>query len=111
MSAPSETSPRGALEAVRLLERALEERGARDEAGSVLDAARAEAERLRAAARRAGIDAGRRRRAAVIAEAEAQATAIRAAGDTEAEELLRRVAAARDELVAELTALLLPREA
>jgi hypothetical protein len=112
MSAPSETSPRGALEAVRLLESALEERGtARDEAGSVLGAARAEAECLRAAARRAGIDAGRRRRAAVIAEAEAQATAIRAAGDTEAEELLRRVAAARDELVAELTAQLFPREA
>ena len=111
MSVTSETSPRGALEAVRRLESALEERGtAGDEAGSVLNAARAEAERLRAAARRTGIDAGRRRRAAVIAEAEAQATAIRAAGDTEAEELLRRVAAARDELVAELTAQLLPRE-
>ena len=110
MSAPSETSPRGALEAVRRLESALEERGtARDEAGRVLDAARAEAERLGAAARRTGIDAGRRRRAAVIAEAEAQATAIRAGGDAEAEDLLRRVAVAHDELVAELTAQLLPR--
>jgi vacuolar-type H+-ATPase subunit H len=110
MSAPSETSPRGALEAVRRLESALEERGtARDEAGSVLDAARAEAERLRAAARRAGIDAGRSRRAEIIAEAEAQATAIRATGDAEAEDLLRRVAAAHGELVAELTAQLLPR--
>jgi hypothetical protein len=111
MSAPIETSPRGALEAVRLLESTLEERGARDEAGSVLDAARAEAERLRAAARRAGMEAGRRGRAAVIAEAEARAATIRAAGDAEAEELLQRVAAARDELVAELTAQLLPREA
>jgi hypothetical protein len=112
MNAPSETSAHGALEAVRRLESALEERGtARDEAGSVLDAARAEADSLRAAARRAGIDAGRRRRAAVEAEAEAQATAIRATGDAEAEDLLRRAAAAHDELVAELTAQLLPREA
>jgi hypothetical protein len=112
MSAPSETSPRGALEAVRLLESALEERGtAREEESTVLDAAQAEAECLRAAARHAGIEAGRRRRAAVIAEAEAEATAIRAAGDIEAEELLRCVAATRDELVAELTAHLLPREA
>jgi hypothetical protein len=112
VSAPSETSPRGALEAVQLLESALEERGAaREESGSALHAARAEAERLFAAARRAGMDAGRRRRAAVIAEAEAQAAAIGAAGDTEAAELLDRVAATRGELVAELTAQLLPRGA
>jgi vacuolar-type H+-ATPase subunit H len=107
MNAPSETSPRSALEAVRLLESALEERGT--VAGDVLDAARTEAERLRTAARRAGTDEGRRRRAAVIAEAETQAAAIRAAGDAEARELLERVAAARDELVAELTAHVLPR--
>jgi hypothetical protein len=108
MNAPSETSPRGALEAVRLLESALEKRGT--ETGSVLDAARTESERLLAAARRAGIDEGRRRRAAIIAEAETQAVAIRATGDAEAKMLLDHVAAARDELVTELTAALLPRE-
>ncbi len=101
----------GALEAVRQLERTLAARGdARDLAESALDSARAEAERLLAGARRAGTEAGRRRRAAVLAEAESETAAIRAAGDAEARELLERVAAAQDELVAELTALLLPRE-
>jgi hypothetical protein len=101
------TAP-GALEAVRQLERALEERGG--PAGDVLASARADADRLLEAGRQAGTDAGRRRRAAILAEAEAEAAAIRAAGDTEAKELLDRVAAARHELVGELTALLLPQE-
>lgn len=101
------TAP-GALEAVRQLERALEERS--EPTGDVLDGARADAERLLAEARRAGADAGRLRRDAVHAEAEAEAAAIRAAGDAAVRELRERVAAARDELVAELTALLLPQE-
>ena len=98
---------------MRQLESALEERSdARDDAEAGLDAARAEAERLLADARRPGADAGRRRRAAVLAEAEAEATAIRAAGEADG---ARSFASAwppqRDELVAELTALVLPREA
>ena len=101
------TAP-GALEAVRQLERALEERSG--SVGDALENARADAERLVAAARGAGADTGRRRRAAILAEAEAEAAAIRAAGDADARELLERVAGARDELVAELTALLLGRE-
>ena len=110
MSAPARL-PRGALEAVRQLERALEERG-EPTAGDVLDAARADAERLLRGARDApGADAGRRRRAAVHRRSRGSrrprfvppATPRRAS-------FVERVAAARDELVAELTALLLPRE-
>jgi vacuolar-type H+-ATPase subunit H len=112
MTASSPSSPSGALEAVRELEPALEDdHDAQAVAGTAVDAARAEAERLLAAARRAGTEAGRRRRAAVLAEAEAEASAIRAAGESEAAELLARVAACRDDLVADLTALLLQPEA
>ncbi len=53
--------------------------------------ARAEAERLLAEARAPGADAGRRRRAAVLAEAEAEAAAIRAAGEPRRDELRERV--------------------
>jgi cell division septum initiation protein DivIVA len=112
MTASSQSSPRGALEAVRELEAALEEQhDSHAVAGTAVDDARAEAERLLVAARRAGTDAGRRRRAAVLSEAEAEATAIRAAGEAEAAELLGHVSAGRDGLVAELTALLLQPEA
>jgi hypothetical protein len=110
VTAPSQTSSAGALEAVRELESALEERNEAHDLDRALDAAREEAERLLAAARRSGIDAGRRRGTTVLAQAAADAAAIRAAGDAHAREVLDRVAGARNELVAELTALLLPRE-
>jgi hypothetical protein len=103
------SSPHDALGAVRRLERALEKRPGNNAAEAALDAAREEAQRLLADARAAGDDEGRRRRAAVLAAAEAEVTSIRAAGETEAEDLLRRVAAERDELVAEFTAVVLPR--
>jgi vacuolar-type H+-ATPase subunit H len=112
MTAPNESSPPTALVAVRQLENALEERNdARDVAVAALDAARATAEGLLAEARAAGTDAGRRRRAELLAKAEADATAIRASGDAEAEELLRRVSAERGELVAAFTAAVLLQEA
>jgi vacuolar-type H+-ATPase subunit H len=112
MTAPDGSPPHDALGAVRRLESALEERTGADTTEAALDAAREEADRLLADARAAGDDEGRGRRAALLAAADAEATSIRAAGEAEADELLRRVAAERDdELVAEFTAAVLPREA
>jgi hypothetical protein len=100
-----------ALDAVRRLETALGDRtDTRDAADAGLAAARAEAERLLAGARAAGSDAGRRRRAEILAQAETDASALRAGGQADAEELRERVSVQRDELVAELIALLLPEE-
>jgi hypothetical protein len=112
MTAPNATPPAGALEAVQQLESALAERtDARGIAEAGMDAARAEAERLLADARRTGSDAGRRRRDEILAEAEAKARAIRADAEAEVQELRERVSARHDELIAELTALVLPEEA
>jgi hypothetical protein len=112
MTAPSGSSLRGALEAVRRLEGALEAGNhARVEADDALVAAREEADRLLADARAAGNVAGRRRRDEILHASEAEAMAIHAAGDADAKELLRRVSAERDELVAELAAIVLAQEA
>lgn len=112
MTAPNGSPLRGALEAVRRLEGALEAgEHARVEAEDALEAAREEAERLLADARIAGTVAGRRRRAEVLEASEAEATAIRLAGDADAEDLRRRVAAGRRELVGELAAIVLARDA
>jgi vacuolar-type H+-ATPase subunit H len=111
MTARDGSPPHDALGAVRRLESALEERTGGDTSEAALDAAREEAERLLADARAAGDGEGRRRRAALLTAADVEATSIRAAGEAEADELLRRVAAERDELVAEFTAAVLPREA
>jgi hypothetical protein len=111
MTAPNGSSPHDALGAVRRLERTLEERTGNDAGEAALDAAREEAERLLADARAAGDDEGGRRRAALLAAADAEAMSIRVAGQAEADELLRRVAAERDELVAEFIAAVLPGEA
>ena len=103
---------RAALAAVRELEGALDERhDARDSAEATLDAARLEAERLLSEARSEGTEAGRRRRAALLGDAEADATAIRATGETEAAEILRQHSAERDELIADFAALVLEQEA
>ena len=108
MSVQKNPQPLDALTAVQRLESALEERdGARDVAEDALAAARAEADRLLASAREAGRKAGRSRQSALVAEAEAEAAAIRADGIDRAEELRRRSSAERDELIAELTELLL----
>jgi cell division septum initiation protein DivIVA len=109
MIATDTVMPGGGLDAVRRLEHALDDRDdAHDRAVAAVGAARAEAERLLAAARAAGVDAGRRRRAALLAEAEREAETIRAAARSDAARLLQRSAEMRDELVAEFTALLLP---
>jgi vacuolar-type H+-ATPase subunit H len=108
MSGAQDRSSLDALTAVQRLESALEQRdGARDVAEDALAAARAEADRLLADARQAGQKAGRRRSDALVAEAEAEAAAIRPAGKARADVLRRRASAARDELIAELTELLL----
>jgi vacuolar-type H+-ATPase subunit H len=112
MTAPNGSAPRGALEAVRRLEGALEAGNlARVESDDALDAARAEADRLLADARAAGDVAGRRRRDEILKASEAEAMSIRAAGEAGAQELLRRVSAERDELVDELAAIVLVQEA
>jgi vacuolar-type H+-ATPase subunit H len=112
MTASNGSSLRGALEAVRRLEGALEAGNlARAEADDALDTAREEAERLLADARAAGDVAGRRRRAEILEASEAETLAIRAAGQAKAKDLLRRVSAERDELVAELVAIVLAQEA
>jgi vacuolar-type H+-ATPase subunit H len=112
MRAPNDTLPAGALEAVQQLESALAERtDARGVAEAGMDAARAEAERLLTDARRTGSDAGRRRRDDILAEAEAGAGAIRADAEADVQELRERVSAHHEELIADLTALVLPEEA
>jgi vacuolar-type H+-ATPase subunit H len=111
MTTPNESPPSRALDAVLRLEGALDAGDrARVEAENALDAAREEAERLLADARVAGTVAGRRRRAEVLEASETEATAIRSAGDADAEQLRRRVAAGRIELVAELAAIVLARD-
>jgi len=109
MTAQNAAPPADALEAVQELEAALARRAdARDDAEA--DTASAEAERLLAEARRVGADAGRRRRADILAEAEAGARAIRADGEAAVRALRDRMAVQRDELIVELTALVLPKE-
>ena len=111
MTIPHELPYAGALDAVSRIETALTERdAARDATDSVLDAARAEAERLVAAARTAGMRAGEDRRVAILTRARADAQAIRSGGDAEARRLHSRMAVARDVLAAELTPLLLVEE-
>ena len=109
---PNGNPTRAALAAVRELEGALDERDdARDSAKAALDAARSEAERLLSQARAGGTEAGRRRRAALLTEAEADATAIRATGETQAAEILRQHSVERDDLIADFTAVVLEQEA
>lgn len=108
MSVATDRSSLDALTAVQRLESALEQRdGAHRVAEDALAAARGEADRLLADAREAGRKAGRRRSNALLVEAEAEAAAIRADGSARADELRRRASAERDELIAELTELLL----
>ena len=109
MTAPNgSSSPRGALEAVRRLEGALQAGDkARVEAEDAVHAAREEAARLLDDARAVGNVEGRRRRGEILEAAQAEATAIRAAGAADAEELQRRVSAERHLLLAELTAIVL----
>ena len=106
-------NPQGAaLVAVRELEGALDDRhDARDSAKATLDAARSAAERLLSEARAEGTEAGRRRRAALLADAEAYAADIRATGETEAAEFVRQQSVERQELIAEFTAVVLEQEA
>jgi len=112
MTAANATPPTGALEAVQQLESALADRSdARGIAEVGMDAARAEAERVLADARRIGSEAGRHRRAEILAAATAEARATRAGADAEVQELRERVSARHDDLIAELTALVLPEEA
>jgi vacuolar-type H+-ATPase subunit H len=100
----------GGLEVVRRLEHALEASDdAREVADATLAAAHAEADRLVALARAEGSDAGHRRQASLIADAEADASSIREVGNNEAQEILEAVSAIRDTLVAEFTSLVLPR--
>ena len=103
---------RATLAAVRELEGALEVRhDARDAITATLDAARSEAERMLSEARAEGTEAGRRRRAALLTDAEADATAIRTTGETEAAEIARQHSVEREELIAEFTAVVLEQEA
>lgn len=102
----------GTLAAVMRLEQALEEHtGANELVAARLAAARGEAEGILAAARAAGTQEGRRRVAALLADAAAEAEAIRAVGRADAQELLERMLAERDDLVAELAAIVIAEEA
>jgi len=111
MSSNADATP-ATLAAVRELEGALDERpDARDSAEATLDAARSAAELLLSEARAEGTEAGHRSRAALLTEAEADATVIRATGETEAAEILRQYSVEREELIAEFTAVVLEQEA
>jgi vacuolar-type H+-ATPase subunit H len=111
MTSPNGLPYTGALEAVKRIENALAERdGAREVADAELTAARAEAERLIAAAHVAGTRAAQERRAALLARADADAGAIRSAGEADARQIGERVSAERDTLAAGFTALILGEE-
>jgi hypothetical protein len=109
---PNPTPTRAALAAVRRLEDALEERhDATDLAEAALDAARAEAEYLLSEAHAEGTRAGLRRRADLLADAEADAMAIRATGEADAAKILWQQSAERADLIAEFMAVVLGQEA
>lgn len=102
----------GTLDAVRRLEHALEgHTGAKELAPARLAAAQREADGIRAAARTAGTEEGRRRVAALLVKAAAEAETIRAVSRADAQELRRRVLAERDELIADLAAIVTGDEA
>jgi len=101
----------GALGAVREIEAAIQARDtARDAADGELEAARAEAERLLVEARREGAAAGHDRHEAILATAQADAAAIRAAGLATAARVVDRARAQAPDVVAMLLPLLLPQE-
>lgn len=97
----------GTLDAVRRLEQTLERRTTANEVTAErLAAARTEADGILAAARTTGTEAGHKRAAALAAQATADVKAIQAGGMAAAEELRERVLVDRDDLVAELTAII-----
>lgn len=101
----------GALDAVRRIEAAISARHtARDKAGEEMAAARAEAKRILVDAQRAGTEAGRERRAAILSEAGADAAAIRARGATDVEEIITKTRLNSPQLLAMLIPLLLQKE-
>ena len=107
MTTPNELPYAGALDAVRRIEDALTQRDAAVTASDdALQAARAEADAMRAAAREAGTQAGQERRDLILTRAHTDAEAIRADGQAQARHIGRRVSAERDRLAGELTALL-----
>lgn len=102
----------GTLDAVKRLEQALAgHTDANELAVARLAVARGEADGILAAARAAGTEEGRRRVAALLAQATAEAEAIRAGGRADAQEFRERVLAERDDLVAELAAIVTAEEA
>jgi hypothetical protein len=111
MTSPNGLPYTGALEAVKRIEDALSERdAARGAMDAEATAAHAEADRLLAAARSAGARAAKERRVALLARADADADAIRSAGEAEARQIGERMSAERDTLAAKFTALILAEE-
>ena len=108
MTTSNELPYGGALMAVRRIEAALSERDATQKtAEAELASAHEEAERLLASARAAGLRAGLDRRRSLLADAEIDAHTIRAESIAQMDRIRCRTTAARDELVASLTCLLL----
>lgn len=101
----------GTLDAVKRLEQSLDgHQEAAELAAARLAAAGKEAEAILAAARTAGTEEGSRRAAAYAADAAAEAEATRTRGLADAQELLGRVQADRDDLVDELSAIVTAEE-
>jgi hypothetical protein len=110
MTIENELPFRGALDAVREIEEAIQARDtARDVADAELETARAEAERLLREARRTGAAQGQASGQAILAAAEADAAAIRSRGVATAEQLIERTTAEGPRLRALLVPALLPR--
>jgi hypothetical protein len=111
MTTPTDARADGALDTLQRLETALEQRDdSRDVAEARLAAANAEAERILAAARAAGTDAGRRRRAELLAQAQTESAAVRAAGQAEADRVATRMSVERRQLTDALAGLVLGEE-
>lgn len=101
----------GALGAVHEIEAAIQARDtAREAAHDEMDAARAEARRLLLEAREAGAEAGRHRRDAILAAAQADAAEIRASGLATAEQFVEETRSQAPALLAMLVPVLLPQE-
>lgn len=109
MTSPTRPRDTDALEAIQRLEaRVAAEHDKRQATETRLAQAKDEAERLLAAARSNGTEAGAQRRAEILADGAADAESIRAHAETSVQRLRERVLGERERLVTELIEQLLP---
>jgi vacuolar-type H+-ATPase subunit H len=108
MTRPHSVPDDGALDTLRKLEAELEQGDVNQRSNdNRLAAARAEAERILAQAQSSGAESSRQRRRELVDRARTEAATIRGAATRDAEQLTSRIAAQRDDLIAEFLDLVL----